>query len=393
MHSSSALRRAAGAGAATALGLGLGLGFAATSAAASSAPTLKPAACADAPAGYASCDAVQLMLPDGSSPAGKSPSQLRKAYGVDGMTSGGATVAIVDAFRSPHIEKNLDDFRSHGNLPSCTTDNDCLTIVGQDGTSELPSQTDPGWEAETTLDVDAVSAICPDCHILLVETDSNQDSDLAAGVDSAVQLGAKFVSNSYSDHESNISSELVDHYTHPGTAIVASTGDSGNESGGQSDFPASSPDVVAVGGTSLHSPGNESAWNGAGSSCSSMFDKPGYQSDIDTGCDNLATADISADADPETGITIYLNGQAKQYGGTSLAAPLVAAIWALAGPPDSGDNAVTYPYAHKDAFNDVTSGSNGSCGTALCDAGTGWDGPTGLGTPHGVDGLRPGNGM
>jgi hypothetical protein len=396
MHSSSVLHRIAGAGAATALGLGLGL--AAAPASAATAPTLEPAACADAPAGYASCLAVQYVTHDGSTPAGMSPNQLQHAYGVAGLRSGGATVAVVDAFDDPHIEQDLNEFRNHWNLPPCTTDNGCLTVVGQDGTSRLPSRTDSGWATETTIDVDAVSAVCPDCHILLVEANDNQDNNLAAATDTAVRLGAKFVSNSYSDHESNISSTLPSHYDHPGTAVLAATGDRGYETRGQSDFPASSPHVVGVGGTTLRASGDqrgftESAWNGAGSSCSSLFGKPSYQQGVHTDCANRATADISADADPQTGITIYQNGRTSQWGGTSLATPIVAGIWALAGAPDAGDYATMYPYAHPDAFNDVTSGSNGSCGTAMCDAGAGWDGPTGLGTPHGVAGLKPGGGQ
>uniref|UniRef100_UPI00397AD2CD putative Ig domain-containing protein n=1 Tax=Amycolatopsis sp. lyj-23 TaxID=2789283 RepID=UPI00397AD2CD len=115
-----------------------------------------------------------------------------------------------------------------------------------------------------------------------------------------------------------------------------------------------------------------------------------YQNGISTSCSNRATSDISADADPNSGITIYVNGATSQYGGTSLATPIVAGIWALAGTPNAGDNAVTYPYAHQGNFYDVTSGSNGSCGTVICTAGTGWDGPTGFGTPNGVTGLTPG---
>ncbi|WP_409182058.1 putative Ig domain-containing protein [Amycolatopsis sp. VS8301801F10] len=392
MRAGMTLRRLAAAGAA----LALGAGVAALSApGAGASPQLSPASCASAPAGYAKCQAVQLVSAGARPASAMSPADLQKAYGVAGMKSGGTTVAIVDAFDDPGIEKDLNDYRSHWNLGSCTKANGCLTVVGQDGTSTLPSKTDSGWATEMAIDVDAVSALCPDCKILLVEANTNEDSDLAAAVDSAVRLGAKIVSNSYADHESAIPSDAEQHYNHPGVAVLAATGDWGSESGSQAEYPATSPEVVAVGGTTLTASGggySETAWSKAGSGCSSKFGKPAFQNGISTACDNRATSDISADADPNTGITIYVNGQQSQYGGTSLATPIVAGIWALAGTPKDGDNAATYPYAHTGDFNDVTSGSNGNCGTVICNAGTGWDGPTGLGTPHGVAGLTPGGG-
>jgi hypothetical protein len=393
MRSTPASRRLATVLAAVALGVGFGAVPALAAPAA--APALVPASCATAPAGHAKCQALQLVNPGAAPAAAVSPADLQKAYGVTGLKSGGATVAIVDAFNDPHIEADLGDYRKHWGLPDCTTANGCFKVVGQDGTSTLPSGTDSGWATEMAIDVDAVSAVCPDCHILLVEGNTNDDGDLAKAVDSAVRLGAKFVSNSYTDHESAIPSDAETHYNHPGVVITAATGDAGQESGSNANYPATSPEVVAVGGTTLTPGGGgrgftETAWSKAGSSCSSTFATPGFQSGISTGCAKRATADISADADPQTGITIYVNGATSQYGGTSLASPLVTGIWALAGAPNAGDNAPTYPYAHASNFNDVTSGSNGSCGTVLCNAGTGWDGPTGLGTPNGIAGLTPG---
>ncbi|TCO52298.1 putative Ig domain-containing protein [Actinocrispum wychmicini] len=375
--------------------LGLGLGVSLAPAAAASGPQLVPASCATAPAGKAKCQAMQLVLPAGARPAAAmSPTDLQKAYGVTGRKSGGTTVAIVDAFNDPHIERDLGDFRSHWSLPACTKANGCLTVVGQDGTSTLPTGTDSGWATEMAIDVDAVSAVCPDCKILLVEGNTNDDNDLAAAVDSAVRLGAKIVSNSYTDHENAIPSGADTHYNHPGVAVLAATGDNGSESGAQAEFPASSPEVVAVGGTTLTASSGgrgftETVWNGTGSGCSSLFAKPAYQN-VTTTCAKRATSDISADADPNTGITIFVNGATSQFGGTSLATPIVAGIWALAGTPNSGDNPASYPYAHPGNFFDVTSGSNGSCGTVICNAGQGWDGPTGLGTPNGTAGLTPG---
>jgi subtilase family serine protease len=157
--------------------------------------------------------------------------------------------------------------------------------------------------------------------------------------------------------------------------------------------------VVAVGGTSLSRDSSargwsESAWSSGGSGCSSLFAKPSYQQAVTTGCDNRASADVSADANPNTGLAVYDSyGQSGwlEYGGTSLATPLISAMWAQAGAPASGDNGVSYVYADKAQFHDVTSGSNGSCGTVICNAGTGWDGPTGVGTPNGVAGFASGS--
>ncbi|MBS2532788.1 putative Ig domain-containing protein [Catenulispora sp. NF23] len=181
--------------------------------------------------------------------------------------------------------------------------------------------------------------------------------------------------------------------------IAAATGDSGTQSGSNAQFPATFPSVVAVGGTSLSKDSSsrgwsESVWSSGGSGCSSLFAKPAYQQNISTGCDNRASADVSADADPNTGLAVYDTYSQSgwlEYGGTSLATPLISAMWAQAGAPASGDNGVSYVYANEAKFNDVTSGSNGSCGTVICNAGTGWDGPTGVGTPNGVSGFAAGN--
>ncbi|WP_166659124.1 putative Ig domain-containing protein [Labedaea rhizosphaerae] len=379
-----------------AAGLGVAVGQAPVASAAT-VPQLVPASCATAPAGHAKCQAIQLVPGTSAAPAtAVSPTDLQKAYGVTGLKSNGATVAVVDAFHDPNIERDLGDYRSHWGLPPCTKANGCLKVVGQDGSSNLPTQTDSGWATEMTIDVDAVSAVCPDCHILLVEGNTNDDTDLGEAVDSAVRLGAKFVSNSYADHESSIPSDSETHYNHPGVMIAAATGDNGTESGSSTEYPASSPEVVAVGGTTLTPSSNsrgftETAWNKGGSGCSSKFGKPSYQN-VTTSCSKRATSDISAEGDPNTGIVIYQNGATSQWGGTSLATPIVAGIWALAGAPNSGDNAASYPYAHPGNFNDITSGSNGGCGTVVCNAGTGWDGPTGLGTPNGTAGLLPGGG-
>jgi hypothetical protein len=156
--------------------------------------------------------------------------------------------------------------------------------------------------------------------------------------------------------------------------------------------------VTAVGGTSLTRDGSargwgETAWSGAGSGCSAYEPKPTWQTSA-TGCAKRAVADVSAVADPKTGVAVYNTYQDtgwSVYGGTSAAAPVVAAIYALAGTPGAQDDPVTYPWAHPTTLNDVTSGSNGACTpNVLCHAGPGWDGPTGLGTPNGTASFTAG---
>ena len=242
-----------------------------------------------------------------------------------------------------------------------------------------------GWNVEAALDLQMASAMCPSCSIVLVEANNSSSANLAAAVNTAAGLGGVVaISNSYGGSESG-SATLESSYNHPGIAITVSTGDNGY--GVQ--FPASSPHVTAVGGTSLKRSSTprgwtETAWSGAGSGCSTVYGKPAWQTD--SGCGMRSLADVSAVADPATGVAIYApsrRGGSKWtvVGGTSAAAPLIAGIYATNG---HGANYGADPYAHIGALFDVTSGSNGSCGGSyLCTAGPGYDGPTGLGTPNG----------
>ena len=348
-------------------------------------------ACSATPAkGYAAClDQIMVSNATGKpaasgSPSGLNPSDIQSAYNLGGASSGGKTVAIVDAQDDPTAEADLATYRSQFGLPECSTDNGCFSKVSQTGsTSSLPSS-DAGWATEISLDLDMVSATCPDCHILLVEADSASFADLGAAVNyAASQPGVVAISNSYGGSDSAASSD----YDHPGIAITASTGDEGY--GVES--PASFDTVIAVGGTSLSNSGSgwtESAWDGAGSGCSSDNDKPSWQTDA-TQCSGKANADVSAVADPNTGVSIYdstpYNGASgwQVYGGTSASSPIIASVYALSG--NTSGYPAEYTWAHSDGLNDVTSGSNGSCSTSVwCNAGTGWDGPTGLGTPNGT---------
>jgi hypothetical protein len=323
------------------------------------------------------------------------PLYLQSAYNAPSSTKGsGQTVAVVDAYDDPHAEADLDYYRSHFGLSACTTANGCFKKVDQNGGLAYPSP-DQGWAGEISLDLDMVSALCPNCHILLVEANDTYTSDLGAAVNEATTLGANAVSNSYGgDEYRGENADSANYYNHPGRAITVSSGDSGY--GVQ--FPAASQDVTSVGGTSLHQysntgtrgNGSEAAWSGAGSGCSAYAPKPSWQSD--TGCPNRTVADTSADADPNTGVWTYdtygLSGF-EIFGGTSAAAPMIASLYALAQNPTSSGQLASYPYrAPAGALHDVTSGSNGSCSPSyLCTAGTGYDGPTGVGTPDSTPGF------
>jgi subtilase family serine protease len=328
---------------------------------------------------------AQATISPNATPSGLSPANLQSAYKLSTTAGSSVTVAIVDAYNDPNAESDLAVYRSQYGLSACTTANGCFAKVSQTGSSTSLPSNDSGWAGEISLDVDMVSAACPLCHILLVEANSASDSDLYTAVDYAA-AHAKFVSNSWGGSEYSGQTTDDSHFNHPGVAITVSSGDSGNGS----EYPATSRYVTAVGGTSLTTSSNsrgwtESVWSGAGSGCSSYDTKPTWQT-VTTSCTRRAEADVSAVADPNTGVAVYQTYGASGwsvYGGTSASAPIIAAVYALAGTPGSADYPASYPYSHSSNLFDVTSGSNGSCGAPQCTAGTGWDGPTGLGTPNG----------
>ena len=345
--------------------------------------------------GKAQCFALTLTNSAGATvvnalPSGYGPADLQTAYNLAALSASngaGKTVAIVDAFDDPSAEADLAVYRSTYGLSPCTTANGCFMKVDQNGGTNYPVA-NAGWAAEISLDLDMVSAIAPNAHILLVEANDNTWNNLATAVNEAASLRANAISNSYGGDE-RFGSAVNSYYNHPGIAVTASSGDSGWDgcSGGPC-FPASSQYVEAVGGTSLTStnPRVESAWAGAGSGCSNIFPKPPWQTD--SGCPKRTVADVSVDADPSTGVAVYdsqpdIGGWAI-FGGTSVSSPMFAAFDALvdatASTPTPG-----WPYAHVNVWNDVTTGSNGNCGTYICNAGPGYDGPTGLGTPNGAN--------
>jgi hypothetical protein len=353
-----------------------------------------------APATQAQLSREHLM------PQGYGPADLQNAYRLPSATAGrGQTVAIVDAFYYPQAASDLAVYRATYRLSSCTTGNNCLRIVNQDGSPVTASHHPPltvtgGWSGEQALDLDAVSAICPNCHILLVETLSDYVRSLEAGENTAARLRANEISNSWGGSEYEASSAA---FTHPGIAITAAAGDSG--AGAQQ--PCSFSTVVCVGGTKLVQSGTprgwtESVWNSnggaTGSGCSKRVSKPSWQHD--SGCRNRTGSDLAANADPLfSPMAVYVTAFGFQgwnlFGGTSESSPIVAAAFALAG--NSGSiNAPKRLWSKKGrGLFDVTSGNNEIYGAYKCSAsmryvcyaGPGYDGPTGWGTPNGVGAL------
>jgi hypothetical protein len=405
---------------------------------------------------------------------GLRPADLHSAYSLPADASSAQTIAIVDSYNDPTAEEDLRTYSQAFGLPACESSTGCFRQVnekGESSESRLPfprttlaledaergseleqyeAEEARGWDGEISLDIETAHAVCENCHILLVEAASPSDGDLDEAEQTAAALGANEISNSWGGPEA--SREDVGAFDHPGTVITAATGDDGYlnwelVNGEQSererrelehaDYPASSPDVVAVGGTSLElSVGGgwagEKVWNdryGATSGgCSDLFTAPAWQQAVSdwaqVGCGSeRAAADISADADPRSGVATY-DSQAKsgecQYtsephwctvGGTSLSSPLVAAVFALAG----GAHGVAYPAqtlyeraaGDPATLHDVTEGSSGRCetpeactyaqeaseskctGLLICLAGAGYDGPSGLGTPDGLAAFEP----
>ena len=356
--------------------------------------------------------------PDLVNPFAYRPVDLQKAYNLVASSKGrgkGMTVAVVDGGDDPDAAKNLAAYRKEWGLPACNTATGagCLVKVNQNGkASPLPIADPTGsWEVEESLDLDMVSAICPNCRILLVEASFDPANipeqynpgiaQFSAAENSAVALGAKFVSNSWGGPESFADQAYNAAFRHPGVAITVAAGDAGY---GVS-YPASTQFVTSVGGTSLvpasgKSRGwTESAWSGTGSGCSAIQAKPAWQAVDDTspnGCLTRTDNDVSAVADPNTGVWIYDTypylGQTLDWesvGGTSAASPIIAAVYALAGTPKSGTYPASYLYqaGHAAHLYPATGGTNGWCETFrayLCHGETGYDGPTGLGTPDGI---------
>jgi subtilase family serine protease len=385
--------------------LGCGMTFCAFAQQASSPALVNHIAVCPGPAaaGHARCH-LHVVVDEKGKPLatktavyGYGPLQFQTAYGVNGVAAQptGQTIGIVDAYDDPNAESDLNTYSQHFGLPACTTANGCFTKVNQTGGTTYPSA-NQGWAFEISLDVQITHAMCPGCNILLVEANSNSFSDLLAAEDYATS-NATVVSNSWLGNEFSTETIYDGHFRRSGLPSVPITFPAG-DSGYGVYYPAASQYVTAVGGTTLTLKSNntrasETAWSGTGSGCSAYEPKPTWQKD--TGCARRTVADVSADANPNTGAAIYDSyGYSRssgwfEVGGTSLSSQLIGSIYALAG---NGTSTVygSYPYANANdtpsTLYDVTKGSDGRCGHSyLCTAGKGYDGPTGLGTPDGTD--------
>jgi hypothetical protein len=445
-------------------------------------------ACAAPRPGHAACFAIRrvpaskatagarpyTVTPDvATGPAGGyTPSDIGGAYSFSVAHGAGQTVAIVDAFDDPSVASDLSAFDSQYGLHQETPST--FEVVNQAGAASPLPTSDAGWAGEETLDVQAVRGLCHECRIILVEANSSAITDLAAAANEAAVLGATVISNSYGDPESDplITPQIAADYNHPRVVLTAAAGEDGwnswdvaNNAVASSDepnFPASSPTVVAVGGTSLYlnadgSYGGETVWNAnglsdtngmnasrglgaSGGGCSTVSPATPWQKAVAgwaaTGCgNNRLVSDISAVGDPMTGYDVFQTFGAttpgwETLGGTSLSAPVIAAMYADAG----GAHGTPYPsldlYGHvssdRASLHDVVIGGNGFCDndstthcanasggnpntvgeglldcafaatgttvlstTGACDASPGYDGPSGVGTPHGVGALTP----
>jgi subtilase family serine protease len=346
---------------------------------------------------------------------GYCPNDLQKAYDLPSLTAGsGKTVAIVDAYGYHHAASDLAEYRKVMGLSTCGT---CLKIVNQEGhTSPLPPEppSSDDWKGEESLDLDMVSAICPKCKIILVQTNDNYTSNLYAGVKTAGSLGAKYIGVSWGGGPEGSDSSIF-HQT--GVVIAAAAGDNGGGTkfGGGPIQPCTYTYVVCVGGTHLVRAGgkrgwSETVWNdwnfdqcggpcgATGSGCSKKITKPSWQND--TGCKMRSAADTSATASLRAPVIVYNSEEGCSppdcfwlFGGTSASTQIIAAVYALAGNASSQTGATNIWKHHTGHIYDVTKGDNidpgigvtcASSVTYICTARAGFDGPTGWGTPEGV---------
>jgi len=350
-------------------------------------------ACSAAPVGMAACHAwvrtdITPAAAPAATPAGYGPADLRSAYALTTSGSASQTIAIVDAFDDPNAEADLGSTAASSGFRRAPRPTACFRKVDQNGGTHYPALEHRLGRGDLPRRRHGLRDL-PHCHILLVEATSSTLNNLGTAVNRAATMGARAISNSYGGSDSSDAS-FGAFYNHPGIAVTASSGDSGF--GAQ--YPATSHYVTAVGGTHLVRGGGargwtETVWSGAGSGCSAFNVALTGAASFNTGCARRAEADVSAVADPNTGVAVYDSFRVSGwlvFGGTSVASPIIAGVYGLAGNEASIDN--NFPYAHSGSFFDITSGSNGSCSPSqLCTARVGWDGPTGLGTPNGTGGF------
>ena len=331
-------------------------------------------------AGHAVCGATSARLmrcfarvvpdtvPAARRPYGLSPATIKSVYGfsTDATAGAGGTIAIVSAYNAPHVEGDLSVFSRKFGLPTCTTANRCFLKVSQTGSTSTYPKTDPGWALETSMDVEWAHAIAPGADILLVEASSAAISNLMTAEDFA-RAHAQYVSNSWGGSELSDERRYDAHFVRTGVSFFVASGDDGLGA----EYPASSPNVIAVGGTKLNSIGTssfkETGWSGSGGGCSRYETASSYQSSFSqyaaTSCNGKrATPDASLDADPNSGVSVYdsttYQGTSGWFslGGTSAATPMWAGRAAASGTTVNAK----YVYGRSIRFRDITSGNNGS---------------------------------
>jgi subtilase family serine protease len=322
-----------------------------------------------------------------SSPVGLSPAQIKAAYNFPtSLTAGaGKTIAIVDAYDDPTAESDLNVFSQPFGLPACTTANGCFKKVNQTGGTKYP-RADGGWALEISLDIQWAHAIAPGAKILLVEAASNSFTNLMAAEDYA-KAHAQYVSNSWGGSEFSGESTYDRHFSQSGVSFFVSAGDAGTPA----EYPSSSPNVISVGGTTLTFDSNgavlsETGWSGGGGGCSAYETATSAQSSFSgygqVSCGGKrATPDVSLDADPASGVSVYdstkTQGQSGWFvvGGTSASSPMWAARSAVAGVVVNS----AYVYGNSITYRDITSGNNGApclVGFDLCTGRGSWTGAT-----------------
>jgi MYXO-CTERM domain-containing protein len=340
---------------------------------------------------------------------GAGPPDLQSAYGLTG-NSGGKIVAVLNQPDSSALS-DVNTYRAQYGIPALAlcggsglptgSGTPCFASVDENGGSINQNIGDSGMsDGETGLDMDMISAACPDCSILLVQFQQPGDSDFTTSAATAARLGASATSISWGGPEQGDPAPPSAVYTTPGHLVLAASGDTGYLLGGNTpSYPGSAPDILGVGGTFLSGPGQEVVWNdgagngAGGSGCSTEFPMPAFQTAFGasnfTGCTLRDSVDVSAAAESSInggGIAEYsvATGGWAIVVGTSAASPLVAGIFTRLGLTDAISADLGFIYKNIAAFNDITSGNNGSCSNIQCTAGPGWDGPTGVGTPNGA---------
>ena len=346
-----------------------------------------------------------------TSPTGLSPGAIHSVYSLSGLSpssgaGAGQIIAIVDAYHDPHALSDLNAFNArygYAQLSACTSlsqSGPCFRQADPQGTPK----TNSGWVLEESLDIEWAHAEAPAAKIVLVEAASNSDTNLFNAVSYANSIGATEVSMSWGGGEFSGETAFDADMAHAGTFYTASAGDSGHGA----EYPAASPNVIAVGGTTLNGCSgtscsgftSETTWSGSGGGASAVEGIPGYQSSYTgpvSGASTIAgltgskrgIPDVSFDANPSTGVSVYdstrYQGQSGWFtlGGTSVGAPNWAGVHAAgnaAGKTALQGHSAIYSGGYATNLRDITSGTNGTCGTD-CTAGKGYDLVTGLGSP------------